>query len=616
MATHYKGEVLPFRCYFEDRFGRPYEVEQLWKSEEDINVSRLTVLKENSRIGLQFYVDEREVHDSEAVCKIQTNIYDSSDEQVVFNHPLQVGRGRKKWLYQANDNEEFPWRMGVYFIEVFFGGERYVGGINILPHHLDESQVRHLHEYLNEQVQDIIYDFVYSNKTLSNDEGADLPKYWYYDYARKIAEIYDEYMYCMTAIERNPHDYIQTSYKPSVRAGKIDHKSIRWASSNKGLAKNAGVQQSNFQLNKKKIRNFDSKENRWLKNILLMWRKDLLEVSSYIENDLDSYQRKLKEQQDKHNKVKQEKGMLLAKSDTGENTKKDIKSQMYMLEKDIKKTRTKVSILNEQLGVLEKMESKLIFFLDNSFLRDVERGFRKPFLKKNQYFRVDAIFEELRKIRENKGEDTQMTPILKPTWQIYEYFCLFKVVKTFTDKGFEIVQGIDDDVLNLYFEDRIQEGTKFVLENEEKTVHLWYDHYHPHTEEEAIERGEYFYTNLAKKKPDLKIDVFKKTEDGKLFDTSIVMDAKFSQLRNIYNSQYMNKTTEQLTEYYSFFSVLEEAGFRACVDRVVCLYAGAGTQEVQKRLGVVTYLRFHPEIDEDGPRIVGEEELKGILSHI
>ncbi|CAM3125674.1 hypothetical protein FITA111629_05170 [Filibacter tadaridae] len=613
MVTHYKEKPLPFSFYFEDKYKRKYEVMELWKSEVGMEVSKLPILKESSIFGLQFYVGDEEEYDPQSYCSIQTNLYDQTDGQIERKYSLGIGCSGKRWLYQGGNGEEFPWRMGVYFLEVYYKGETYIGGINVLPNHLDEKQVREIHNYLNEQVQDIIYDFVYSNKTFSNDDETVLPRYWYYDYARKIDERYYEFMYCMTAIEKNPKDRMESLYKASIRSGKIDHKSIRWSVSNKGLAKNAGNHHSNFQLNKKKVTSYDSEGNRWIKNILLIWKKDILNVTFYIKRDLNSYRNKLKEQKEEYIRIYDEKEYLMSKRDSGENTKRNVKSQLIMIGKDMRNTNIKVSILKGKLDVLKKMESKLIFFLNSTFLGDVERGIRKPFLKEIQYYRVDSIFEELKKIRENKGENNQITPILKPTWLVYEYFCLFRVIKVLIDSGYTLIQGIDEDVLNLYLTDRIQEGTKFVLESEEKVVHIWYDHYHAHTEKEALDKGELFYTPNPKKRPDFKIDFFRKTKEGNLFLHSVIMDAKFSQLKTIYNPQYKNKTEEQLSGYYSYFCVLPEAGHRPCIDRVVCLYAGEGTRDVQKRYESITYLRLHPLIGENGPFVVGEEELRDIL---
>lgn len=613
MATRYNNQDLPLSFYFEDRFQRQNEVLELWENKEDMRIEKFPVIKENSIIGVKFFVSKEEEHDPESYCSIQTNLYDQMDERMEIKQFLGIGLSEKKWIYQGKDNEEYPWRMGVYFLEVYYKGKRYWGGINVLPRHLDENQVSEIHSYLNEQVQDIIYDFIYSSKKFSNNEKSVLPKYWYYDYASKIAERFEEFMYIMTAIEKNPANQILSVYIPSVLTKKLDRKSIQWAMSAKGLAKNTGNNQHGFQLNKEKAENINSNENQWVKNIILVWKKDVYNVTTYIKRDFNQYKDKMKEHKEEHSLLCDKKEYLLGKKDTGENTKKNINSQIFMLEKEMKNTNTKIAILKKKLDVLSKMESKLIFFLSSPLLKNTVRAKRKPFLKNSKYHRLDSIFEELNKIRKSNGQDSQISSVLKPTWQIYEYFCLFKVIKILTDSGYSIVQGLGEDLLNLYFEDRIQEGTKFILENNDEIIHVWYDHYHAHTEKEALEKGELFYTPNPKKKPDFKIDYFKKTENGKLFSSSIVMDSKFSELKTIYNHQYRNKTTEQLVGYYHYFCVLPEAGHRPCIDRVVCLYAGEGNRDVQQINESITYLRFHPAFGEDGPYLVGEKQLKEIL---
>ncbi|ALS74974.1 hypothetical protein AUC31_06925 [Planococcus rifietoensis] len=613
MVIHYKQQPLHITGYFENRFQKTLDIVKVWKNEEEMEISDFPIVRENSIIGLQFFVDEEHQYDDSANFNIQTNLYEQ-DERKMLRYKLSLGVSEKQWLYQGKDNEEFPWRMGIYFFEIYYRGVKYIGGINVLPNHLDEEQVLTIHNYLNEQVQDIIYDFVYSNKSSSHESDILLPKYWYYDYARKVADRLGEFTYSMAAINKNPSNQITTVYKPSIHPGITDKKSIVWALSNKGLSKNAGINRSAFQLNKRKTEDFESRQNQWIKNILLLLKRDVHTVSKHIIKDLNIYKDKLYSQKEAYNKALKDRDYLKNKRDSGENTIRNISSQLYMLDNDIKNTNGKVSILSNKLTNLNRMESRLSYYISNTFLDKVSRAKLKPILKNSQYYLVDSIFEELSKIRENKGTEKHLTSALKPTWQIYEYFCLFKVIKTFTDLGYLLISGIEENIGNVYFEDYIQEGTKFILENDDYVIHVWYDHYHSHSEKEAREKEELFYTPNPKKRPDLKVDYFRKTIEGEKFLTSIVLDAKFSQLKSIYNGQYRNRVTEQLVGYYHYFCVLSEAGHRPCVERVICLYAGEGNRNVQQIHESITYLRFHPEVGENGPFIIGENELKEILN--
>jgi hypothetical protein len=95
------------------------------------------------------------------------------------------------------------------------------------------------------------------------------------------------------------------------------------------------------------------------------------------------------------------------------------------------------------------------------------------------------------------------------------------------------------------------------LERDDRIVHIWYDHYHANSASEAERRGELFYTHFVKKKPDLKLDFFIKKEERVVHTNTIIFDAKFSKFKDIYKSDYVNETTEQLAGYYSSFVLVK-----------------------------------------------------------
>lgn len=612
MATHYNSEVLPFSLYFEDKNRKPYEVTNLWKKGEQLDVTRLPILKENAKIALQFYVDDSQDYDNKAFCEIQANMFNENNEQISIKQKLDIGNYNDSWIYEGKNEEEFPWRMGVYLLEVYYAGNRYISGIKVLPHHLEESQVEKVHEYLNSQVQDIIYDFVYSKKTPSDNLEQILPKYWYYNYARKLKEKYSEFIYAMTAITKNPREQLDTVYKPSLQHGQLDNKSFRWAVSNKGLAKNARYGNQEYKLIKRKVVNNDSKENQWIKNILQVWDKDVLDVINLIRQDAHNLENKLKSLELEFDNYNDRYSYLKQKNDVGENTKKDVRSQILMTRKGISEIKKQLTVLRSWLEQLRNMNNKIVFFLNNSFLNSVNRGKLKPLLKNFHYYKVDSIFEELKGIKKDEGEQNNLTPILKPTWLIYEYFCLFKIIEYLKNMGFNLIQGINGDLLNLYFEDKIPESAKFIFESEYRVIHIWYDHYHANSAKEAKERGEYFFTPNQKKKPDIKIDSFCKEDKQLTFQGSIVFDAKFSKLKNIYNSNYNTKITEQLSAYYSFFYNGKDNHRGTSIDKVICLYAGEGSSQVEVVHQPITYLKFYPST-EDERYVVGEKELINII---
>lgn len=612
MATLCNETMLPFTLYFEDRNNFHYEVTEVWKYRDQIRLDQLPILKENAKIGIRFYADTEEVFDSQSICKIQTNRYDELDEQEVYIKSLSETDDTIDWIYDNARNEDFPWRMGVYIFELVYKEKKYVGGINVLPHHLNQRQVEQIHNYLNKQVEGIIYDFVYSNQAPSETNHT-LQKHWYYDYARQLSEHYHEFMFAMTALTKHPKDLIKPEYHISMKPGKLDRKSIRWSQSNKGIAKNSGNFHQSYQLVKKKVNHYDSKDNQWIKNILLLWKRDISEVYRYIKKDEKLLWNMKKEQQVQLEEYLRKKANLFKKRDVGENTKKDINSRILMAEKEINLLSKQKGILDNWLELLHRMENKLVFFLNHTYLSNVIRGRRKPVLKNIHYFRIDSLYEELKSVRENGSGDNHLNSILKPTWQIYEYFCLLKVINLLQSSGYNLVQGINEDVLKSYFEYGIQSGTKFVLENKERVIHVWYDHYHAHSLQQALSRGESFYIHDPKKKPDIKVDAFEKTSDGLWLRGSLILDAKFSKMKHIYNESYINRTTEQLTGYYSFFYHGKSLTQGTCVNQVICLYAGDDANNIWEERQPITFIKLRPSYNGEETDVTGESELLQVL---
>ncbi|QST02096.1 hypothetical protein IMZ31_21845 (plasmid) [Pontibacillus sp. ALD_SL1] len=607
MATHYKGEPLPFSLYFQDYNGESYPVEHLWKKGEK-PIYKFTKLMENARVRLQFHTDRHDDYDKDAKVVIQTSRYDSQNKQEFHVQGMTIGKSDVEWIYEGEKGKlEYPWRMGIYLLQVVYKGERYIGGINVLPLHMKEEQVIKIHEYLDKKVEGIIYDFVYNQNSPSEMNEKWVPHHWYYDYATKMEKVYNGVIHHLFSLVKTPRYHITSDYEEGSIQKKTDSKSARWSLVN--YSKNQTV------LNKVKRTHYDTAANQWMKNIFLFWKKDIIRVRHYIEGD----QRKLRlieaEKSEQYERYKKKKHEQYFKKDISEKAKHNIISELEMTEDDLNEIRRQSALIERMSEKLRLAENKLVYFLNNTFFSSVKRGIKKPPLKNTHYYQLDKTYRELKKYMKDTGEDDQVHSILKPTWQIYEYFCLFKVLEIFTQEGYTITEGMDSDIVNLYFQDRIKEGEKFVLENDDRVIHVWYDHYHSHQPQEAFERGEWFYTYNSNKKPDIKIDRFDKTDQGLWFIGSTVLDAKFRKLDDIYNHEYMNKTTEQLMGYHVFFYAGENTDNRgACVDNVICLYAGSRRKKPDP-YSPITFIQLTPT-QGDHEAVKGEDELRNSLLEI
>ncbi|WP_270402046.1 hypothetical protein, partial [Bacillus mobilis] len=62
----------------------------------------------------------------------------------------------------------------------------------------------------------------------------------------------------------------------------------------------------------------------------------------------------------------------------------------------------------------------------------------------------------------------------------------------------------------------IPESIRFTLENSESVLHIWYDYQLSLSPKEAQEKGDSLFSPMGKNRPDIRIDAFRKGENGEL----------------------------------------------------------------------------------------------------
>ena len=187
------------------------------------------------------------------------------------------------------------------------------------------------------------------------------------------------------------------------------------------------------------------------------------------------------------------------KREVSKTTKIDIWSQISILEKEIQK-HIEISTQQENWIIqLRSIFSRMIYLINNSFLKEVERGKVKPILKNNNYYQLNIIYEKSKLFQQKEADNKQFVKILKPFWQIYEYYCLFSVMDSLKKIGFRIKKGFETNFIELYHQSMIPPETFFELENDRAIIHCWYDKYHG-DKFAAEQKGELFFAGQEKKR--------------------------------------------------------------------------------------------------------------------
>ncbi|UOK56122.1 hypothetical protein MGI18_13840 [Bacillus sp. OVS6] len=461
-------------------------------------------------------------------------------------------------------------------------------------------------------MEGIIYDLVYSNKSMSENNEEVLTN-WYYDYARYMMNHKESILYFLYSLEKQPVSNLISSNNVSTIQGRINKKSFQWDQTSRGLSKNSGnnTGQTYFYNRIKKI-NYNLKSNQWIKNILLIWSTEINHVIEVISNSHLNVQKEINSLKQQQVGIEERRTYLNQKRDVAKSEKIDLFVKIKNLEKNIQDNIKIATQQDNWIIQIRSIYSRMIHLLNNSFLEEVDRGIGKPVLKSNSYYQINTLYENSKKIQKDNGDKQRYIKILKPFWQIYEYFCLFTVIDSLRKIGYKVTSGFEQSFVELYHQSMIPPNTLIRLESDNAVIDCWYDKYHGNIFT-AQQNNELFYTTQEKKRPDIKLDLYEKQEDGSLlFKNCLIFDAKFRKLANMHNNDYETTTYEQLTSYYSFFYLGKnrKSGRGNVVEQVICLYGSEKTEAIKKVVDPLLYIKLFPIIQEDNEvQIKGEKEL-------
>jgi hypothetical protein len=621
MATRFNNLNLPFTLAFHGTFNYVSFVKEVWKNNRG-EANLLAEIGENAPVDLHFYVEHESDLDEEAYISIETSFYSENEVQELKTFPLHIKHEDNRHvntLYaDSKKSGDYPWRLGRYGIRIFYKGRNYTTYFNVIPLHLESSEVLWMHDYLENSIEGIIYDFIYSQKARNQTDYGEMSAYWYFDYSKFIYDNKEKIVYALLQMEKNPSSMIVSEYLIATSPKKIGPKSHMWANSGKGMARNRGMQPQIYYNNKQKHETNITKENQWLKNILLLWGKDLNAVLIALKKDYDKLTADFDQTNSDLVNYQEQKIHLSGKKDVARHLTSHVSTVLRIKRESLQRYLHYKKIYEEQLRTLTLVKYRISYLINSSFLSDVPRGKIRPLLKARPYRLLDELYNESLKMKKEEGDKTRIIPILKQTWKVFEYFSLFKVLETFKDNGYVLTDGMDKNFINIYNQEGIPEGRCFVLEKEDSVIHVFYDKYLAVSEKEANERGEKFYASLDNKRPDIKIDAYKKKDDGSLwFNSSFVFDAKYRRRSSIYQSNYLMSSHSQLQNYYSVFYFGDNRlnNNMLCVDSVCCLYTKDPNSPIKDFKHPVTYIQLYPNIDEETGKVVvvGERELKNVL---
>ncbi|RKJ50391.1 hypothetical protein D7X33_32680, partial [Butyricicoccus sp. 1XD8-22] len=368
--------------------------------------------------------------------------------QTTLSYKLTTDDNEIQWIYSDINEGVYPWRMGSYLIDIYYKGEKYTTAIKVAPTHLNSKQIEQIHSYLQGVAEGIIYDYVLSNQSYSQITSEELKTKWFYEYARFITDTQNLIVYALSKIEKNPYTQITNEYKQSKQIGKIGIKSVKWELMN-------GYSDSGKYFNKVKSNVYNTLENKWIKYVVYNWKSEISKALTLIRRNHQILQEETLTLEQKRRELESEKNRLNKKWNIAKTVILNLNSQILIKEKEIKE---KMGILNQHekwINSLDSIKNRMVHLLANSFLSDIQIGQKKPLLKQNVYFLLDELYLESKKIKENEGNKKRLIKIYKPTWLIFEYYCLFTTLNILKELGFDSTEGFHPQMLDQFYENKI-----------------------------------------------------------------------------------------------------------------------------------------------------------------
>ncbi|WP_076295120.1 hypothetical protein [Paenibacillus peoriae] len=277
----YDADVLPFEVEF---FSKPNSrneqiVKQYWGKNQVTpkSIQVLIQVKEDIPLGVRLYAKDGFDVDLNAKIVLQSASYDDDGKMIELIVPL-TNRDNTSLLFQHQKGESFPWRLGVYLFDVHYNDQVFSSAFFVSPIHLSTEQVQHMHLLLEQEIEGICYDLIYTSKSIGSDYDF-LKTKSYYDYVLRIMNDKVKIVSALYHIERNLKTQVITAYVKQPFQRKTDQKGLRWTT----------IHGNSLELNKIKILDYDLPENKWIKHVLISWKSEMIRVGKMIKEDCKYY---------------------------------------------------------------------------------------------------------------------------------------------------------------------------------------------------------------------------------------------------------------------------------------------------------------------------------------
>ncbi|EMI9086298.1 MULTISPECIES: hypothetical protein [Bacillus] len=496
----------------------------------------------------------------------------------------EINEKKQKVLIYEHGKTEFfyPWRCGLYHFEVRIEDTTYYGAFQVVPKNFFDDQFEMIQNYVKSILNELILDRGYYKKTFS--ALSDIEDSSYLVLLRKLPQKMKKIKQIFKKIESSSkfiHEYKwEEKERKATRKGTI-------VAERKSYAK---------YYNRKFIEQKNSKENAFLKFKAMQFYHYLLEAESFLRQTIEILERAKKKKSEEFQAVKTIIQTIERNGSVTDREKQKYKNIHLLKEADLRKSSMKIQEYKILSHFVHGSVQYFQTLMHSPFWREIsETGNMNSH---NLPIPHQQLLQHLDLLPQSIDQSPSLLFVYKPTFLVYEYYAFFIVISMLEQIGFEARNSIREQIQEHFYVDGLQDGTTVVLHRDDIRIHVAFNDLietHPLI---ALSKGSNFYNGEDTKKPDIRLDCYVKEEGKYVYQSSIIIEVKYSPMYNIFQHVGNTKATEQMYKYWSIKYVEEQDGkrvyYRRAIYEVICVYPGSHMHSKKIESGCGVFLQLYP----------------------
>lgn len=608
------SNVQPFLLELKEGSGYGTKTKQLnfLSTSPDAAIKACYTIKEFQRLELFLTAAKPETH----VSIIWNKIYDGNDSEDSIRFELNLDTQSSYILFDfiQHKNEEYPWRCGFYHFEISYEDQVFYGGFQIIPKNLAQSQFSKMNELIQTQLEGLTTDYVNQKRTHGVMNEIKDHSWWrfYTWYKQKETNILNT----IKTIENSILYEWKKSYAMEAAPKRQDIKSVRWENTFKG-----SVYKGDRYLNKTYVQNIDTEMNRMTKYRVKMLIQSLdksYEFFSKINNELV---KQINSEWNSANLLEQKRSSMDSRRTTTSDQNR-FETDMFVHKKSAQQLETEKKEVLHYIKSLKESKRSLLGTISTAFWNEISLVPPKRISigRDKSHILFNKLWSQYLKLNGNDvSEQGSIIPVYKPTPLLYEYYVYFMVITSLKEIGWsEGESSLKEQLMKTFFKDGLKNGTSVELRKEDSLVRVVYDEHIQPNADLALEKGVNLYSGGIKRTPDIRIDLYHTTHDEEIYQSSFIVEVKYSPFHNIYQKVGKTRAMEQMNDYWNIKYVYLRNGKKRykhnVIEEVVCVYPGGSNEVALKTEECGNFLQLYPKLDsKDIYDIAGKAEFRILI---